>query len=197
MMDPAISYGSNGSMTVDTYGMDGSAVGTNDFGEALYDLGGVQMTAEQAEDNAGFFEADDDGYGNSSHDQDETLPESIIYSFSRINDALGGGAADFIADELLGIGDSRMNEVVAGTHMSQDEIQSHATAVMIDLAHNIGMPSDMLAAELQSDITAIRSMKSARATSEMHEVIADAVAGNYHDAMARWDRLRGAMRSIR
>lgn len=205
MNDPAVSYDSNGNATVDTYGMDGASVGMNDFGQPLYDIGGVTMTAEQAEENAHFFEAGDDGYGNNGYDQDddgynyvdESLPEPMMEGLFRINDALGGGAANFMADQLLGTGDDRMDEVLRATNMDKAEVQSYANAVMIDLAANVGMDHNMLMDELGKDIAYIRGSGSDRAMNEMHQIITDAVSGYYDDAMTRWDNLRGVMKSIR
>lgn len=204
MMDSAISYSAGGSMEIQTYGMDGKSVGMNDFGEPLYDFGGVTMTEAQANENSDYFLAEDDGYGNSSWDQDDdyeyddTLPAPMLEGLHRINDALGGeGAADFIASELLAMGESRMDEVLRATHMDKAEVQSYANAVLIDLAADVGMDHNMLMNELGKDIKTIRSMRSDRGMNEMHDIISSAVAGRYDEAMKQWDRLRGALSTLR
>ena len=169
----------------------------NDSGETVYDIGGVEMTEAQANENAEWYEASEQDYEN---EYEDSLPSPITESLNRINSVLGGGAADFIASELLGVstgGGSRMNEVLAGTNMERVEIESHTTAVMIDLAQTVGMNHDMLMNELNHDIHAVRQMGSPRALNEMHEAIASAIAGHYHGAMSRWDKLRTAMAHVK
>lgn len=202
MNDSAISFDHSGNMSVDTYEMSDYSIGTNDFGQALYDIGGVQMTEAQAEDNASYFMSEDgDDYeyedGYHYYEEEDTLPDAMIEGLDRINAVLGGGAADWIASEVLGIGEDRMSEVLQGTHMEQGEVQSYVNSICIDMAANVGMDHEMLMEELGNDINTVRSMGSARGMEELHQIIADAVNGEYHASMTRWDRLRGVLSTYR
>ncbi|MEH8198242.1 hypothetical protein [Aeromonas allosaccharophila] len=189
----------NETITVDTYSMDSYTAGTNDQGEALYVLDGIEMTAAQAEEHKDHFmaEAEMDHADTQGADND-TLPETVMDGLFAINNVLGGeGAAEFYADELLGMGDDRMADVMSASGMSREEIQSHAEAVIIDMASHVGMPHDFLMNELQADINKVRASRSKAAMKEMHEVITAGIAGDYHSAMGRWDRLRGAMKAAK
>lgn len=186
------------SLEVSAFDLDSYSTGTNDQGQALYEFDGIEMTAEQAEEHADYFMADPEDTYHHSDSQggaDEALPDSILDGLYAVNDALGGeGAAEFYADELLGLGESRMDEVLANTGMSRDEIQANAAAVMIDMADTVGIPHDYLMNELQADIERVRASGSHAAVRVMREVIADSIAGKYHEAMTAWDNLRAAMK---
>ncbi|NDO83175.1 hypothetical protein CJP72_21100 [Citrobacter sp. NCU1] len=195
MHDPAVSVSHGGNIEIDTYSMSDYSVGTNHEGKALYVVDDVEMTDEQLEDNMHYYESDDSD--DDEYDSAGDFPETITEQLYQINDVLGGGAAEFYASELLGIGESRMGEVMRGTHQSRDAIQSHAEATLHHMAAAVGMNGDMLMSELNKDIATVRGMRSKVGTEALHAAITDAMTGNYHGAMTRWNRLRGALQSIR
>ena len=183
--------------SVETCDLPSYSSGVNDQGEALYELDGIEMTKAQAEDFKDyFFDDDEDDHSLSQGNDTESLPDTILSGLNAVNDALGGGGvAEFYADELLGLGESRMDSVVSSSGMSREEIQSHATAVMIDMAAQVGMPSDYLMNELQNDINRVRSLNSQSGLKLLREAIADGIAGDYRSAMTKWDRLRGVLKA--
>ena len=185
--------------SVETYDLPSYSSGVNDQGEALYELDGIEMTKAQAEDFKDyFFDDDEDDHSLSQGNDTESLPDTILSGLNAVNDALGGGGvAEFYADELLGLGESRMDSVVSSSGMSREEIQSHATAVMIDMAAQVGMSSDYLMNELQNDINRVRSLNSQSGLKLLREAIADGIAGEYDSAMTKWDRLRRALQSVK
>ena len=184
--------------SVETYDLPSYSSGVNDQGEALYELDGIEMTKAQAEDFKDYFFDDEDDHSLSQGNDTESLPDTILSGLNAVNDALGGGGvAEFYADELLGLGESRMDSVVSSSGMSREEIQSHAAAVMINMAAQVGMPSDYLMNELQNDINRVRSFNSQSGLKLLREAIADGIAGDYDSAMTKWDRLRRALQSIK
>ncbi|HDZ8884455.1 hypothetical protein J4G65_07215 [Aeromonas allosaccharophila] len=182
--------------SVETYDLPSYSCGVNDQGEALYELDGIEMTKAQAEDFKDYFFDDEDDHSFSQDNDTESLPSEIISGLDAVNNALGGsGVAEFYADELLGLGESRMASLVSSSGMSREEIQSHATAVMIDMAAQVGIPSDYLMNELQNDINRVRSLNSQSGLKLLREAIADGIAGDYRSAMTKWDRLRGVLKA--
>lgn len=182
--------------SVETCDLPSYSSGVNDQGEALYELDGIEMTKAQAEDFKDYFFDDEDDHSFSQDNDTESLPDAILSGLNAVNAALGGGGvAEFYADELLGLGESRMDSVVSSSGMSREEVQSHATAVMIDMAAQVGMPSDYLMNELQNDINRVRSIGSPSGLKMLREAIADGIAGDYRTAMTKWDRLRGVLNS--
>lgn len=182
--------------SVETYDLPSYSCGVNDQGEALYELDGIEMTKAQAEDFKDYFFDDEDDHSFSQDNDTESLPSEIISGLDAVNNALGGsGVAEFYADELLGLGESRMASLVSSSGMSREEIQSHATAVMIDMAAQVGIPSDYLMNELQNDINSVRSLNSQSGLKLLREAIADGIAGDYRSAMTKWDRLRGVLKA--
>lgn len=187
------------SVGVETYDLPSYSTGNNDQGQALYSFDGIEMTAEQAADYADFFLSDDvpDQSSNYPTSDDERLPEEILNGLDVVNDALGGnGAAEFYADELLGMNQSRMDEVLLSTGKSREELQSYAQAVLIDMADTVGIPHEDLMQDLEADIHRVRDSGSNAAMNLMHSILTSGIAGDYKGAMTDWVRLRKALRTV-